>query len=222
MSGEKWLCDDGEEGVQLIDAVKNGDPSKLSALLANGLGEKVNLCIYMSCNYGDPALHEAIKAHDDRCVDILLQCPYLDLSAKSDYTSKEGVDALTMCIIYDNPRVFKKLMTMQAPIENPDDGPGATALIWAASENRIEYAAELVRAGADVNAQTRDGETALDFAIMHKFHQMANFLLDVGANERDGEDMEGIKDSQLLKRYNTRLQIKKRHRLALSKHFLRV
>jgi uncharacterized protein len=62
------------------------------------------------------------------------------------------------------------------------DGGGLTALVYAARENCIECAKELVAAGADVNQRTFYGWTPLLVATQNRHYQLAAFLLEHGAN----------------------------------------
>ena len=62
------------------------------------------------------------------------------------------------------------------------DGGGLTPLVYAARENCMECAKELVEAGADVNQQTFYGWTPLLVATQNRHYKLAAYLLDHGAN----------------------------------------
>ena len=62
------------------------------------------------------------------------------------------------------------------------DGGGLTALTYAARENCIQCAKELVEAGADVNQRTKYGWTPLLVATQNRHYRLAAYLLDHGAN----------------------------------------
>jgi len=62
------------------------------------------------------------------------------------------------------------------------DGGGLTALVFAARQNCIECARELLEAGADVNQTTHYGWTPLLTATQNRNYKLAAFLLEHGAN----------------------------------------
>ena len=62
------------------------------------------------------------------------------------------------------------------------NGGGLTPLVYAARENCIECAENLVKAGADVNQKTHYGWTALLTATQNRHYKLAVYLLEHGAN----------------------------------------
>jgi ankyrin repeat protein len=62
------------------------------------------------------------------------------------------------------------------------DGGGLTPLVYAARENCVECAKELIAAGADVNQHTFYGWTPLLVATQNRHYQLAAYFLDHGAN----------------------------------------
>jgi ankyrin repeat protein len=74
-----------------------------------------------------------------------------------------------------------------AKTENPQglevrDGNGFTALLLAASRNHTRAALKLIRAGADVNAETIFRETPLSFAVSFGNRLLVKEFLQAGAN----------------------------------------
>ena len=65
------------------------------------------------------------------------------------------------------------------------DGHTYTALMIAVSERYQQIAKALVEAGADVNARTDDGNTALEIAEENNDRDIAEFLKASGAKEFD-------------------------------------
>lgn len=57
-----------------------------------------------------------------------------------------------------------------------------TALLWSTGKNRIEVSSDLIEAGADVNAATKDGVTPLFGAVGKKAFECAQLLLEQGAS----------------------------------------
>ena len=177
-----------EEGVMFIEAAKMGNADELRRLICSDEVRYINHIVYMDTYYGEPALHVAIRKNDAECVDVLLGCPQLDITTLSDYTALDGVNALTLCVILDRPAAFQKLISKGASV-NGLDAIETPTVVWAASENRIDYMGELLCHGADVNAPSADGETPLYFSRLHGYDEMQDFLIKMGGIDRfdDGE-----------------------------------
>ena len=65
---------------------------------------------------------------------------------------------------------------------NDSDGGGLTPLVFAARQDCLECAQELLTAGANVNQTTHYGWTALLTATQNRHYKLASFLLEKGAN----------------------------------------
>ncbi len=65
---------------------------------------------------------------------------------------------------------------------NDTDGGGLTALVYAARENCLDCAKELIEAGANVNQVTHYGWTPLLTATQNRHYKIATYLLEKGAN----------------------------------------
>jgi ankyrin repeat protein len=186
--------EDEEEGVKFIEAAKMGNADELRRLICSDELPYINHIVYMDSYYGEPALHVAIRENYAECVDVLLGCPQLDISTLSDYTALDGVNALTLCVILDRPVAFQKLISVGASV-NGLDAIDTPTVVWAASQNRIDYMGELLCHGADVNATTRDGETPLYFAKLHNYIEMQEFLLKMGGIDPFDDDGSQIRIS---------------------------
>ena len=67
---------------------------------------------------------------------------------------------------------------------NPNaENSGRTALMWAVIEDTPEVVSLLLKAGANVNAKNKDGETALMVAAGNGNKATVNFLIDAGADD---------------------------------------
>ena len=75
------------------------------------------------------------------------------------------------------------LLANGAPVSAADTRTGRTALHGAAAHNRVALAAMLVRAGADLHARTRDGETPADVAARAGAAECAALLAAAAADE---------------------------------------
>ena len=201
MADACWHEQDGEDGVQFIEAAKMGNADELRRLICSDKLHYINHAIYMSTYYGEPALHVAIRENYAECMDVLLGCSHLDISTLSDYSCLDGVNALTLCVILDRPVAFQKLISVGASV-NGLDAIETPTVVWAASQNRIDYMEELLCHGADVNATSADGETPLYFAKLHNYIEMQDFLRKVGGIDHfdDSEPKNGeLKPLQLHK-----------------------
>ncbi len=65
---------------------------------------------------------------------------------------------------------------------NDSDGGGLTSLVFAARQDCLECARELLDAGANINQVTHYGWTALLTATQNRHYKLATFLLEKGAN----------------------------------------
>ena len=65
---------------------------------------------------------------------------------------------------------------------NDTDGGGLTPLVFAARQDCLECARELLDAGANVNQTTHYGWTALLTATQNRHYKLASYLLEKGAN----------------------------------------
>ena len=62
---------------------------------------------------------------------------------------------------------------------------GQTALMWASGEGHVQAVAELIKAGADIGAESHAGFSALLFAVRQGHMDVARALLDAGAEVND-------------------------------------
>jgi ankyrin repeat protein len=84
-------------------------------------------------------------------------------------------------------RAFKILLHNGADAKTADPGLGFTALMYAANSelDPVEKVKSLIERGADVNARTTDGSTALDFALRSGDASVVEVLRKAGAKEGD-------------------------------------
>lgn len=89
---------------------------------------------------------------------------------------------LHYAVRFSLPRIMRKLILEGAHV-NPKDERGATPLMWVASSHheRVEDLQFLLDHGAEVNAQSDFGSTALVYASEVGFIQITRILLDNGA-----------------------------------------
>ena len=90
-----------------------------------------------------------------------------------------GMTALQKAVHKGDIKKVQDLLGKGADINEWDSG---TALIWAASENRLEIAKLLIDKGADLNALGKNGWTALGCAAGEGYGDMIDVLISRGAD----------------------------------------
>ena len=86
------------------------------------------------------------------------------------------VFTLVMAARTNNLKALEKAIAEGVNVNAPDKATGLTALMVAVQEGHREIVETLLKAGAELDAKTGDGKTALDFA-REKGHQDVAALL---------------------------------------------
>lgn len=192
----------------LLLASVNGSAAMIDRLIAAGADPNVPLNAS-----GDTALMMASRAGKLDAVRVLL-----DRGAKVDTQETwGGTNALMWAVAEKHSAVAKLLVERRADVnarsyyvpsasgrgfEGTTPVPNKTGqefeefasgwltpLMMAARENDLESARLLVKAGADINAQSGDGKDALSLAFFDGSYDVADFLIDSGAklNQADAQ-----------------------------------
>src|SRR6516164_2276606 len=185
----------------LLLASVNGKAAMIERLLQAGADPNVALS-----RYGDTALMLAARTGDTDAIKVLL-----DHGAQvNKQETWGGTSALMWAVSERHPAVVKMLLERGADVNarskfvpsttgrgfegtTPTETPAGqapeefssgllTPLMFAAREGDLECAHLLVAAGADLNAATGDGKTALALAIFNGNYDLASFLVDNHAN----------------------------------------
>jgi tetratricopeptide (TPR) repeat protein len=90
-----------------------------------------------------------------------------------------GMTALQKAVNKGDIKKVQELLDKGADVNEWNFG---TALIWAASENRLEIAKLLIDRGADLNALGKNGWTALGCAAAEGYGDMVDLLISKGAD----------------------------------------
>ena len=122
----------------------------------------------------ETALMKAAKCGHVPCVELLLQA---GAGATVNTRGCDGFTALIFAAYYGHWGCIKTLLNAGADVKLCLD---TTALMESCDVRSVEL---LLRAGADVNKQDRQGRTALMFAAMDGHWECVKTLLDGGANE---------------------------------------
>ena len=99
---------------------------------------------------------------------------------------------LTTAVRRQNVQRVQTLLSEGANINERDDGPERTPLMWAAVGGNVTIVQGLLNHGAVVNAKDDFGKTALMLAIENGHNRIARLLLDKGAKasvQRSGRAM---------------------------------
>ena len=108
----------------------------------------------------------------------------LDAGADPDWATPEGETLLMTVARTGRTDAVRLLLERGADPNRAESWRGQTALMWASTENRLEVAAALLAAGADVHERSTGslGFSPLLFAVRAGHLEMTRRLLDAGAN----------------------------------------
>ncbi len=129
---------------------------------------------------------EAVSAGDTVSVEL-----YLDAGFSPDLRNKKGVPALVAAIRNTHFLTMRTLLDHGADVDVKALDRDTTALMDAASLGEAAAVQELVERGAQLDLQSKDGQTALILSIGKGDDQCALILLQAGANP-DLEDKLGM------------------------------
>lgn len=166
----------------LLEASEAGDVRK-----ARGILRETAHCVDLNCrNESDdtPLIVAARNGHDE-LVRFLME-----EGADIDSTNRSGNDALIVASEHSgNVAVLELLLDAGAVIDRKNE-MGRTALIEAASIGDLQNVAVLLQRHPDLDAVSREEETALTFAIVNEYPDVVKALIEAGA-EVNWEDTKG-------------------------------
>jgi hypothetical protein len=130
---------------------------------------------------GVPVTGESLAqcAGEGRIEEISL---FLEAGFSPDTRNKVGVPLLNIAARTGNSEVLKLLIQSGAGINLTADDRGSTAIIDATIGKFFNIVNDLIESGADVNMQSKDGQTALVIAVGASDEEVAQALLKAGAN----------------------------------------
>jgi hypothetical protein len=107
---------------------------------------------------------------------------FLAAGFSPDTRNKAGVPLLNVAARKGNPEIVRFLITAGAQINLQADDRGTSALIDGVMSQHAGLVDELVKAGADVNIKSKDGQTALIIAAGASDEKIVEILLKAGAD----------------------------------------
>ena len=122
---------------------------------------------------GTPVLVTAAREGSEKVVDVLLAA-----GAKVDQANSYGDTALKLAALQGRLSIAKKLRARGAQVETP----GWTPLIYAATGGHDEMVVYLLAEGANIDARSPNGTTALMMAVREEKFSTAELLIARGAN----------------------------------------
>lgn len=169
---------DNEGETALIKAAENGRAKIVKLLLTAGANVNIVNCNgetalikadMIGCNFSSdiPPIGKGLLVTGKfvlgaKSVDIVKQL--LQVGADVNKVSKDGRTALLTAILSCNDDVVKLLINAGANVNASDHFTGKTALIQAVITSRRavkKIVPQLIKAGADINARDKEGNTAL-------------------------------------------------------------
>jgi hypothetical protein len=130
---------------------------------------------------GVPVTGEALAqcAADDRVQEVSL---FLAAGFSPDTRDKAGVPMINIAARNGSREVLKLLIQSGAEINLTADDRGSSALIDSAIGRYVDLVSDLIESGADVDIQSKDGQTALVMAVGADDEVVTEALLKAGAN----------------------------------------
>jgi ankyrin repeat protein len=173
----------------LLQASRTGDVALMEILLAAGANPQLSLedgetPLMASARAGrvDAVRLLLAKGADVNKVDTLQEQTALMWAAAEGHTAV--VNALLEAGAKPNLQAHLTTITDRRHADHPTGG--FTALMWAARNGHDETVRALVKGGADLNLKNGDNASATIIAIANDRLDMANLLLDLGADPNDG------------------------------------
>ena len=144
-------------------AVWSGEPAKAELLARRGANPNRRM---MLAGFVDvSAMEMAVATRNNEMIRALVHGG-VDVNTKN----REGLTALSWASMMGLPAQVRELLALGANVNHADTF-GMTPLLWASLIDHGSYGSieTLVKAGADVKARTKSGETAL--ALVKKWQQ---------------------------------------------------
>ena len=135
------------------------------------------------------AMFYAVAQNDETALEEAIYA-----GAKVDSRNGSGWTATHIAAKKGNVKLIRILAQAQADVDIPDDN-GMTPLLVAAAEGCGMELLELLRCGANINAQNRYGQNAKTLAQVHGHEDVVKLLEDIeSAQKSEEEEKKGKED----------------------------
>ncbi|XP_058121212.1 E3 ubiquitin-protein ligase MIB2 [Anopheles ziemanni] len=139
--------------------------------------------------YGDTALHDAIGKENTEVVELLCNCPTLDLTIRNN----RGFNALHHASLKGNVHAARNIIRLARQLVNVRKDDGFSALHLAALNGHSKVVEVLVKEGqADVNIRNNRSQTPFLLAVSQGHTAAIEKLVDLGcdirARDEDGDN----------------------------------
>jgi uncharacterized protein len=165
----------GPDGMTALVWAAHRDDTEMAALLLRAGAD-----VKAANDYGATALYAAAANAGPAIAAMLLAA-----GADPDSHLLSGETPLMEAAERGNLETLRVLLSHGANPNSREANGGQNALMWGISERHAAVTAELVRRGADVDARSNNGFTALMFAAQVGDADSARVLLGAGANPND-------------------------------------
>lgn len=173
------------ECVLLLNAVRDGDHNAASRLLAEGATFKAKE------PDGKGVVHIAVRNNDAEMVKFLFE-----KGADGEAADEDGIRPLYFAVALGNLTMINLLLKLNVNVESTNLELGQNALYLAVERKFLAAVEALLDNGADVNARTPSGYTALFSAVIAWEHDLVLYLLKRGADTtlqaEDGQTAEEL------------------------------
>lgn len=158
------------DGADFFSAVVRDDSDRVMTLMVRGSDPNLRDA------KGDTGLLVALREQSWKAADTLMQYPALDVNV----ANQAGETALMLAALRGRLDWVKKLLARGAQVNQP----GWTALHYAASSSDDSSCLEwLLKQGAEPNARSPNGTTALMMAARYGTERSVDLLLKAGADK---------------------------------------
>ena len=213
---EQYRSTAKKQELKLAEAVASNNPVLVKKLLNLGVdpnirivGQNCEPIIFLSfekswftlprAKVDDPARQSYRITAKPECLRLLLE-----YGANPDLRDSLGRTVLEIAIVWCLPEVVK-LLLLHGANPNLRDAKDRTPLIKAAilgiqdarpMQHKLKIIMDLLDSGAEIDAQTPDGKTALMYAVGHSRLEIVKFLVSSGASltisDRQGNQAKDI------------------------------
>jgi uncharacterized protein len=190
--------------LELVEAARNQDQQKIRTLLnqradVNARSDDGSTALLWAAHWNDVEtarllIHggaDANVANDFRVTPLSAACTngsaalvelLLKAGANPNTRIATGETPIMTCASSGSTDAVRMLIARGADVNAKEPSQSQTALMWAAAERHPNVLRTLVDAGADLQARTKKGFTALHFAAREGDLESTQLLLDAGVN----------------------------------------